>query len=132
MTTKLSSTQVAQLSKLAAANLRALSGENVHLRDENQSLKSKVAAFEKRARVEKIAAEMEAKGLNVHQNLQEKVAELMQRDNLDTIEAAVGMAAPQMKIASVHEDGVEVETTGDETQDKAATAFMAGVAALDG
>jgi predicted Zn-dependent protease with MMP-like domain len=130
MTTKLSSTQVAQLSKLAAVNLRALSTENVQLREANEELTVKVASFEKRARVEKIAAEMEAKGLNPGTSLQEKIAQLMQRDSLDSVEEAVGMAAPQMKIASVHEDGVEVESSGDAAQDLATQRFAAGIASI--
>lgn len=131
MTTKLSSTQVAQLSKLAAANLRALSEENVQLRSANEELTVKVASFEKRARVEKIASEMEAKGLNPGSSFQDKIAQLMQRDNLDAVEEAVGMAAPQMKLASVHEDGVEVESSGDSAQDQATQRFAAGIASLD-
>jgi hypothetical protein len=132
MTTKISSAQAAQLSKTAAATLRALSEETVHLRSENAELKTKVAAFEKRARVEKIATKMEEKGLNSHLSLQEKVAELMSRDSLDAVEEAVGMAAPQTKIASVHEDsGVEVESTGDAAQDKATAEFAAAVASLE-
>jgi len=127
MPTKLSNTQVAQLSKLAADNLRALSEDNTKLRDENTDLKQKVAAFEKRARVEKIAGQMEEKGLNPGSSLQEKIAELMQRDNLDAVEEAVGMAAPQTKVAFVHETDLEVESSGDTEGDQAATRFLAAL-----
>lgn len=131
MTTKLSSTQVAQLSKLAAANLRALSEENVHLRETNTELLTKVSAYEKRNRAEKIAAQMEEKGLNSGTDLQEKIAELMQRDNLDIVEEAVGMAAPQTKVAFVHDDSTTVESGGDEINDRAAETFGAALASLD-
>jgi hypothetical protein len=43
---KISSTEVGQMMKVAAENLRALS-------EENQTLKTKVAAFERKARAEK-------------------------------------------------------------------------------
>lgn len=131
MTTKISSAQVAQLSKLAASNLRALSEENVHLRDENAELKTKVAAFEKRSRVEKLATAMEEKGLNPDTSFEQKVAELMNRDSLDAVEEAVGMAAPQTKIAYVHEDGVEVESSGDESVDRATQQFANALATID-
>lgn len=131
MTTKISSAQVAQLSKLAADNLRALSGENVHLRNENAELKTKVAAFEKRARVEKLATAMEEKGLNPDTSFEQKVAELMNRDNLDAVEEAVGMAAPQTKIAYVHEDGIEVESSGDQYVDRATQQFAAALATIE-
>lgn len=131
MPAQINDVQVAQLQKLASHTLRALSEENKTLRDETSSLKEKVAAFEKRARAEKIAAEMEAKGLNTGTTFEEKVAELLDNDRLDVVEEAVGLAAPQMKLASVHEDGVEVESTGDETIDAAAQRFAAGLASLD-
>lgn len=132
MPEKISTAQAAQLNKLAASTLRALSEENKGLRSENTDLKEKVASFEKRARIEKIASEMEAKGLNPGTSFDEKVQDLMQRDNLDAVEEAVGMAAPQMKIASVHEDGVEVESSGDEATDRATSQFAANLASIDG
>jgi regulator of replication initiation timing len=132
MPEKISQAQVAQLSKLAAANLRALSEENVTLREENGTLKTKVASYEKQQRAEKIAAEMESKGLNSEVPFQTKVAEILRKDNLDVIEEAVGMAAPQTKLASIHEDGSDdFESSGDEATDAAAQKFAAQLASLD-
>lgn len=131
MPDKISNVQVAQLQKLASHTLRALSEENTTLRQDNAELIEKVASFEKRARAEKIAAEMESKGLNLGTTFQQKVAELLDNDRLDVVEEAVGLAAPQMKLASVHEDGVEVESTGDQSSDRAAQVFAAGLASLD-
>ena len=131
MPDKISNVQVAQLQKLASHTLRALSEENTTLREENSGLIEKVASFEKRARAEKIANEMEAKGLNLGSTFEQKVAELLTNDRLDVVEEAVGLAAPQMKLASVHEDGVEVESTGDQSSDRAAQVFAAGLASLD-
>jgi capsular polysaccharide biosynthesis protein len=131
MPDKISNVQVAQLQKLASHTLRALSEENTTLRKDNSELIEKVASFEKRARAEKIANEMEAKGLNLGTTFEQKVAELLTNDRLDVVEEAVGLAAPQMKLASVHEDGVEVESTGDQSSDRAAQVFAAGLASLD-
>jgi hypothetical protein len=132
MPEKISQAQVAQLSKLAATNLRALSEENGVLREEVGTLKTKVAAYEKQQRAEKIAADMESKGLNPEVSFATKVAEILRKDNLDVLEEAVGMAAPQTKIASIHEDGVEEESGGDEVNDAAAQRFAAQLASLDG
>ncbi len=131
MPDKISYVQVAQLQKLASNTLRTLSEENSSLRQQNGALLEKVAGFEKKSRAEKIAAAMEAKGINPDTTMDQKIAEIMQRDNLDVLEEAVGMAAPQMKIASVHEDGVEVESSGDEMVDAASTKFAASLATLE-
>lgn len=131
MPEKINNAQVAQLSKLASATLRALSEENTTLRTENDDLKTKVAAFQKRARAEKIAAEMESKGLNSDVPFETKVAEILRKENLEVIEEAVSMAAPQTKLASIHEDGVEVESSGDAATDAAAQRFATALASLD-
>jgi cell division septum initiation protein DivIVA len=131
MPDKISNVQVAQLQKLASNTLRALSEENGTLRTQNADLLTKVAAFEKRARAEKIAATMESKGLNPEVSFEEKIAEILRRDNFDVLEEAVGLAAPQTKVAFVHEDGVEVESSGDASVDRAAQQFAAGLASLD-
>lgn len=86
---KISHQQVQSLLKTASTTIRGLQSEN-------SDLKSKVASFEKRARAEKIAAEMEDKGLHADLSYQEKVAHLLQgAPNLDVTEAAVKMASPQ-------------------------------------
>ena len=131
MHTKLSNIQVAELTKLAGTTIRTLSTENNTLRSENADLKTKVAAFEKRARAEKIAESMEAKGLNPDVPYGDKVTEILARENLEVLEEAVGMAAPQTKLAFVHEDGVEVESSGDKAVDQATQAFAAALASTD-
>jgi len=132
MPQKINKAQVAQLHKLASSTIRALSEENVSLRKSNTELIEKVAAFEKKARAEKIASAMEEKGINPDVSFQQKVDELLGRNNLDVLEEAVGMAAPQMKIASIHEDsGVEVERSGDDTTDRATQQFANALASLD-
>lgn len=131
MPQKISNVQVAQLQKLASSTLRALSEENQTLRTEKADLLTKVAAFEKRARAEKIAAAMESKGLNPDVSFEQKVAEILRRDNFDVLEEAVGLAAPQSKVAFVHDDGVEVESSGDPSIDQAAQKFAAGLASLE-
>lgn len=122
---KLSAPQVGQMMKLAAENLRALS-------EENQNLKTKVAHFEKKERAEKIATAMEEKGLEPELDFKDKVSGLMKRDDLRVVEEAVGMSAPQMKLASVHEDSrVTVEGGSHDNSDNAALAFAANLASID-
>jgi ribosomal protein S7 len=130
---KISNAQAGQMMKLAAENLRALSEENVGLRTQNDELITKVASYEKRERVEKIAKAMESKGLESELSFEEKVAGLSKRDNLDVVEEAVGMSAPQMKIASVHDDGTGsiVPTDGDYHGDAATQNFAASLASGD-
>lgn len=130
---KVSAAQASQMMKLAAENLRALSEDNVGLRTENDELKTKVASFEKRERAEKIAKTMEDKGLESELSFEEKVAGLLKRDNLDVVEEAVGMSAPQMKIASVHEDGSAsiISTDGDIHGSSAEQNFAASLASME-
>lgn len=126
MKTKISNVEVSQAMSLAAENLRALSEENTQLRE-------KVAHYEKVERVEKIASAMDAKGLEPELSHDEKVAGLLKRDNLDVVEEAVGLAAPQMKLASVHDDGdsvVEHDGSGDSESGAAASNFAAGLASI--
>jgi hypothetical protein len=118
---KVSAAQAGQMMKLAAESLRALS-------EENQSLRTKVASYEKKERAERIAKAMDDKGLEPELEYQEKVAGLLQRDDLDVVEQAVGLSAPQMKLASVHEDR-RVTTEGDNTE-AAADLFAANLASL--
>lgn len=118
---KLSNVQVGQMMKLAAGSLRSLA-------EENQQLKEKVAAFEHRERVEKIASQMEEKSLNPELSYDEKVASLMRKDNLDAVEEAIGMSAPQTKLASIADSGsVVVEGSGSAAEDN----FAASLAGID-
>jgi hypothetical protein len=63
--------------------------------DDNAKLADKVAADERRIRIEKLAREMEDKNLAANLSFDEKVAALQQARNLDVQEAAVKMASPQ-------------------------------------
>jgi hypothetical protein len=122
---KISNVEAGQMMKLAAENLRALS-------EENQDLREKVAAYEKRERAEKVAHLMEEKGLEPEASFDQKVDGLLQRDDLDVVERAVGLSAPQMKIASVH-DGDTVEVEGglsDDDGGRAAANFLGGLASI--
>lgn len=122
---KLSNVEVGQMMKLAAENLRALS-------EENQELRSLVFGYQRREQAEKIASAMEEKGLEPESTMEEKIAGLLERDDLEVVEKAVTMSAPQMKIASVHDDGtVEVEGGNtDEDAGRAAAGFLAGLASI--
>lgn len=91
---KLSSDVVRDTLAQVGPTLRALS-------EENSGLKEKIAHFEKKERVEKLASAMHSKGLNPESTYEEKVAALMQRGNLAVIEEAVNMSAPQIKLAEV-------------------------------
>jgi ribosomal protein S7 len=91
---KLSSDEVAATLSQVGPTLRALSEENV-------ALKEKVAHFERRERVEKIASAMERKGLDPDTTYDQKVDTLMGQDNLDVVEQAIEMSAPQIKLAAV-------------------------------
>jgi len=113
--TKLASDQVAATIAQVGPALRALS-------EENQGLKEKVAAYERTARVEKIASNMEAKQLDTTTTHAEKVASLLEHDDLDVVEKAIDMSAPQIKLAAVSD---HVGNPSD-----AASAFASGL--LDG
>ena len=122
---KISTVEVGQTMKLASENLRALSEENMQLRE-------KVAHYEKVERVEKIASAMEEKGLEPELSFQDKVAGLMRRDRLDVVEEAVGLAAPQMKLASIHDpESADVGEAGSDNENGyAAASFAAGLASI--
>jgi hypothetical protein len=117
---KYSGAQAGQMMKLAAENVRALSTENQGLRTENQELQEKVAHFEKRARVEKIASKMTEKGLEPETDIGTKIENLMTRDDIAVVEKAVELTAPQTKLASVADGG----------QVSAATQFASNLASL--
>ena len=94
---KISSQDAASLLKQAGAAIRVLTKE----RDE---LRQKVAGFEKGARVEKIAREMEEKGLGGDLDFEQKLAALQKDENLDVTEEAVKLAAPQGHILGNPDD----------------------------
>lgn len=124
---KISAAEVGQMTKLAASALRALSGRNQELESENGELKAKLASYEREKHAEKIAMMMESKGIEPTVSKEEKIAKLLERDDLRVVEEAVTMSSPQMKIASVNEDGVTIEGGVDGS---AEAAFAAGLATL--
>lgn len=94
---KLSSTKVAEVLNQVGPTLRALS-------QENQALKVKVAHYEKYDRVTKIASQMEAKHLDVDSSYSEKIERLMNSNDLDVVEKAIDLSAPQIKLAALSDD----------------------------
>lgn len=115
---KISGAEVNEILKTSAATLRAIS-------EENESLKEKVAHFEKKEQAEKIANLMEEKGIQPELSFQEKVASIMVRENLSVLEEAITLSAAQVKLASVHDDDratVEGDPSGD-----AATRFVSNL-----
>ena len=71
-------------------------GETIRaLVQQNRDQKEKLAEYEKTARVESIARQMEDKGLSPEMSFEEKLAALTQAGDLDVAEAAVKMATPQ-------------------------------------
>jgi hypothetical protein len=127
---QISNIEVANLTKVASAALRDLSKENVSLRSEVDSLKEKVASFEKKTRAEKLAQVMEEKGINSEMSYIQKVSDILERPNLDVVEEALSLTAPQTKLASLHENDVEVESSGDAAADRATQQFAANLASL--
>lgn len=84
---KISSIEAAGLLKTASQTIRGLVTEN-------QGLREKVAVLEHEDRVEKIARQMEGKGLMGELSFEQKVAKLREARNLDVTEEAVKLAAP--------------------------------------
>lgn len=122
---KISNAQIGQAIKTAAASLRVLSEENAELKD-------KVAHFERKEHAEKLASQMEEKGLQPELSFHEKVAGLLRRPNLEAVEAAIDMSAPQTKLAAVHDDGEVVVEGGSDVEGSAAgNNFAAALAGLD-
>jgi hypothetical protein len=85
---KISSQDAATLLKQAGAAIRALKAENSGLRE-------KVASGEREKRVEKIAREMEEKGLSSDLSFEQKIAAVRKAPNLEVTEEAIKLAAPQ-------------------------------------
>jgi hypothetical protein len=85
---KISSKDAAALLKQAGSSIRTLVQENKDLRE-------KIAARDQEERVQKLAREMEEKGLSPDLSLEDKVASLRKAEDLDVTEKAVKLAAPQ-------------------------------------
>lgn len=91
---KLSSTKVAEVLSQVGPTLRALS-------EENTALKEKVAHYERRDRVVKLASQMEEKRLDPETTHEQKIESLMAAPDLEVVEKAVELSAPQIKVAAL-------------------------------
>lgn len=91
---KLASTKVAEVLAQVPVALRAQQEEIAQLRE-------KVAHYEKRDRVIKIASAMQAKNLDPETSYEEKITNLMDSENLDVVEKAIDLSAPQIKLAAL-------------------------------
>ena len=101
-TLKLASANVSAVAARSAAVLRDAVGQIDSLETENQSLREKIASFEREGVITKIAKDMEEKGLNAGQTFEEKVASLRSHPDLQRVQAAVDMASGgAIKIADV-------------------------------
>ncbi len=99
---KISSEQAGQILSQVGPTLRAQQQQIQSLTTENSTLMEKVAFYERRERAEKIASQLEAKGLDPDTTFSEKVEGLMSTEkSLDVIQEAVEMSAPQIKMASL-------------------------------
>lgn len=85
---KISSTDASALLKQAGVIIRDLTKDN-------QELQEKLAMSAREDRVEKIARDMEEKDLSPSLTFEEKVAAVHEAKNLDAMEEAIKMAAPQ-------------------------------------
>jgi hypothetical protein len=85
---KISSQDAASLLKQAGAAIRTLVSERSELQE-------KIASFERKDRVVKIARDMEEKSLSRDLTFEQKVAALENAKNLDVTEEAIKLAAPQ-------------------------------------
>lgn len=93
---KIAHTKVAEVLAQVAPTMRAQQATI-------EALTEKVAHFEKQARVQKLASEMQAKNLNSESTFEDKVDSLMGEEDgkLDVIEQAISMSAPQVKLAAL-------------------------------
>ena len=92
----MSSENVIGLLKTAQATMLTLG-------EENESLRQKVAEFERRDKARQIAFEMESKGLNADQSLDEKIASILGQD-IEIVDQAVKMASSGAELLGVPSD----------------------------
>lgn len=102
---KISSEQAGQILGQVAPTLRAQQQKIQTLTTTNEELTEKVAFYQRRERAEKIAAQLEAKGLDPETSFAQKVDGLMKPDtDLDVVEKAIDLSAPQIKLASLSDN----------------------------
>jgi hypothetical protein len=109
---KISSTKVAEVLRQVGPALRAQ-------QEKIASLEDKIAFYEKKERVDKLASQMHSKNLDPDLSYAEKVDRLMGSDDLDVMEKAIEMSAPQIKLAALTDDPGNTHDAAD--------AFAAGI-----
>ena len=85
----------------AAELLLKLADENKALKAENAELKTQKEALEKEAKAVKIASLMAERGLIEADSIHEKVASLVEEDNLEAHEVAVDLVPQDVSIGTV-------------------------------
>lgn len=90
---KVASEHISMVTARSAVVMRGLMDENRELTAKVASLEGEVNALHRERRIEKIAHEMEEKGLNQGLTLDEKIAKLASYPDLDRVEDAVKMAS---------------------------------------
>ena len=106
--------EATKVAAVLSENAKALRFLNAKVASQGEEL----ALYRRKEAAEKIAKEMEDKGLNEGTTFDEKVADLMGRDDLDTVKAAVDMSAPQ--VHQVKLSGDEHASSGGRTPSSAA------------
>lgn len=123
-TEKISAAQALQVYEEVPRVLRALVAERDEVLSKLASANKKIAEFEKRDRIEKIARSMEDKNLDVGSSFDEKIERIEKAasagKSLDVIEEAVNMTAPQRSLGGL---GGELETGNGES---ALTSYLLG------
>jgi hypothetical protein len=116
MSRRIETGKIAQVLHDSATALVKVASERDALTNENQQLRMKVAAYERRMEAEKLAMDMREKGVNADVDFSTLVAALEKKAHEDpghfrVIQEAVGLTGPDMfKTASV---GGESRTAGD-------------------
>lgn len=102
---KISSEQAGQILGQVAPTLRAQQQKIESQGTLIDEQATKLAFYERRERAEKIAAQLEAKGLDPESSFTQKVDGLMKPEtDLDVVEKAIDMSAPQIKLASLSDN----------------------------
>lgn len=112
---KISSDKVAAVLSTVPGMLRGLASERDNLRQENDELKEKVAEYERRERIVKLARTAEEKGISSWgETEEEKVASIenavMKGGKLEVMEEAVKLSSPNGDLASLSGDELEPGT----------------------
>jgi hypothetical protein len=107
-TQKISAAKAAAVYAEVPGVLLKLASERDKLRAANRSLREKVASYERRERIEKIARSMHDKGIDIASTMEDKVERIKEAASrgrsLDVIEEAIEMTAPDGGFAKLAED----------------------------